>query len=339
MKTIKQFAIAIMLVSGLSIFMVSCSKTEYDYQKKPYNTIESFALAGYSSDSINAVISGEDIIIYWSAEATLPATITPTIAVSPNAKISPASGTAVPFTTATVYTVTAEDGSTKTYHLKPSLNRPIPKISAINPVTLAWISNTQVNVSGEYFLSGSASDVHVYAQRLKDGFEFDLAIDQSQLSMTNITASLPRYTTQLDTGLHKIWVKIGDRVSDTKTIDILMPIIPAVDVDGILHLTFEEAGKTLAAGDILTLKLSDDFQGDVIKWYATKFTKLVIENYTFEKENLTQTGNTIKFKLPNYPISMKPSNVVMYYTDAFGHSTYISRVLNADNWPVIPVQK
>lgn len=339
MKTIKQrLKTALLLVCGVSLLLVSCAKTAYEYEKKPYKNIESFALSGYAGDSINAVINGEEIIIYWAAEAALPATIKPVIAVSPNATISPASGTAVPFTDKTIYTVTAEDGTTKTYHLKPALNHPIPKISAISPVSLAWISDTQVNVSGEYFLSGARSDVHVYAQRLKDGFEFDLPIDDSRLTMTNITANLPAYTTQLDTGLHKIWVKIGSRVSDAKQVNIHIPNLPSTDVNGIFHITFEEAGRTMVAGDILTIKLSDDYQGNVIKWYAAKFSKIVIENYTFEKEALTQTGNTIKFKLPDYPIDMKPSNIVLYYVDGFNSSTYLSRILTADSWPIIPVK-
>ena len=320
------------------LFLGACSKTEYEYEKEPYKEIESFVLPGYSGDSIHAVIHNGEIIVYWAAEATLPSTINPSIAVSPNAIISPASGTEVAFNEETVYTVTAADGSTQTYRLKPVINQAIPKISKITPTSLAWISNTKVTVSGEYFLAGDTSNVHVYAQRLRDGFEFDLDIDRTQLSMTNITASLPKYTTQLDTGLHKIWVKIGDRVSDAQEVNIRIPAIPSTDVNGLFHMTFVEAGKTLVAGDSVTLKFWDDYNGDVAKWYAKKFTKLNFENYTFEAKDLSQTDSTIKFKLPDFPIIRKPSNVILYYVDGFQNSTYLARILPQSSWPIIPVQ-
>lgn len=328
--------IVLTLILCTPFLLASCTKTKYENEKRPYNAIETFSLPGYTGDSINAVINNGSIIVYWAAETAMPATIKPAIVVSPYATITPASGTEVPFSTETVYTVTAEDGTKQTYRLKPVINHAIPKISLISPNNIHLISSPTVTVSGEYFLSsGNPQDVHVYAQRLSDGFEFDLQIDYSQLTMTNITAALPDNIELLDTGLHKIWVKIGDRVSDEKQVTIRMPDIAFTNL---MHLTFAEAGRQLAAGDSMTLKFSDEYNGEVCKWYKKKFTQLVFENYTFEASALTQTDSTIKFKLPATPLDKQPSNVIIYFVDPYYNPTYLSRGLPASSWPIIPVQ-
>jgi hypothetical protein len=312
-----------------------CSKTEYEYEKRSYKNIESFVLMGYAGDSINASVNNGNIIVYWAAETELPKTIKPVIVVSDHATISPASGTEVSFSSETVYKVTAEDGSVQTYRLKPVINHAVPRISEISPNNLHWISGTQVTVSGEYFLTGDTADVHVYAQRLRDGFEFDLPIDYTKISMTSITANLPAYTDIQDTGLHKIFVKIGDRVSDEKEVILRMPDI---SFSNLMYMSFDEVGKQLSAGDSVTLRIRDDYNGDVIKWYAKHFTKLVIEDYTFEADALTQTDNTIKFKLPATPLSKKPTGIVLYFMNPYYSPTYLSKILSRDVWPIFPVK-
>ncbi|PWV50792.1 IPT/TIG domain-containing protein [Chitinophaga sp. S165] len=334
MKRFSQLVPALCI--GAFLLLQGCSKTEYEYEKRPYKNIETFALVGYAGDSINATINNGEIIIYWAAETNIPATIKPNIVVSPSATISPASGTEVVFSTATIYTVTAEDGSKQTYRLKPVINHAVPRISQISPNNLHWISGTQVNVSGEYFLSGDTADVHVYAERLSDGFEFDLPIDYTKLTMTNIVANLPEYSDILDTGVHKIRVKIGNRISDEKLVNIRMPDI---DFSGLLHLTFENAGQQVSAGDSVTLKFWDDYNGNVSKWYAKKFTKLVIENYQFEANALIQTDSTIKFKIPDYPIDRQPASVILYHINPYYDLTYLAKILSWDAWPIIPVKQ
>lgn len=327
------FTIVLTLSACIFFMLEACTKKEYEYEKLPYNNIESFVLMGYAGDSINATINNGNIIVYWAAETTMPVTIRPNIVISADATISPASGTEVPFNTETIYTVTAQDGTKQTFRLKPVINHAVPKISLISPDNLHWISSTKVVVSGEYFLTGDTADVHVYAQRLSDGFEFDLPVNYKELTMTSITANLPDYTNSQDTGAHKIWVKIGDRISDEKMVNIRMPDI---DGTGMINLTFEEAGKTLVAGDSMTLKFWDNYNGNVSKWYKKRFTKLVFENYVFEAQALAQTDSTIRFKLPDYPLDRKPSNVIIYYVGPYYNTTYLARVLNQAVWPIIP---
>jgi hypothetical protein len=336
MNTIKRLLItAVVLMTGMFSLLPSCKKTEYEQEKKPYKQIETFSLKSYAGDTINAVINEGNIVVYWAAETTLPATIRPVIVVSPDATISPASGAEVAFNVNTVYTVTAEDGTTQTYRLKPVINYPVPKISSINPANLHFISGTTVTISGEYFLAGTAADVRVYAQRLKDGFEFDLPIDPTKLTMTNITANLPTYTPLLDTGAHKVWVKIGNRVSDTKAVTIRIPDISYTDL---LKVSFKDAGVAVAAGDSITMRIADEHNGNVVKWYAKKFSKLVIENYSFEAPALTQTDSTIKFKLPDYPVDRAPNSFVLYFKDGYGNAVYLSRIIGVNAFPKMPVK-
>jgi len=117
-------------VACSSLCFLSCQKTNYDQLKRPYTDVLSFKIASeYKGiDSLNAVISGDSISIYWDPATPLPNTITPSIQVAAGATILPASGQAVPFNNKTVFTVTAEDGTTKTYRLAPQTNHPVPVI-------------------------------------------------------------------------------------------------------------------------------------------------------------------------------------------------------------------
>ncbi|WP_437921296.1 hypothetical protein [Sphingobacterium sp. LRF_L2] len=123
-------------------FFSACTKTEYEQTKQPYNDILSFRIAGENSgiDSLSAIIAGDSISIYWDQLIDVPTRISPVIKLSAGATISPASGEAVDFSKNTVYTVTAEDGTTRTFRLTPIFNVPIPTISsfaASSPV-VAW---------------------------------------------------------------------------------------------------------------------------------------------------------------------------------------------------------
>lgn len=327
--------IALLLSSTLFV-LTACTKTNRVEEKMPYSDIEAFVVMGYAGDSINAVIKNNDIIIYWSGEATVPATVKPNIVVSPHATITPASGTEVAFSSATTYTVTAEDGTTKTYRLQPVLNKPIPRIYTITPNNLHWITTPIVAVTGEYFLSGDTSDVKVYAQRISDGYEFDLVIDYSKISMTGITASLPAYNNLMDTGVHKIWVKIGDRVSDEKLVNLRMPDIYP---EGVLHFSFPQAGQPVVAGDSVTIRIWDDHNGQITKWYKDQYTRIAIENYAFEKPAFSQTDSTLTFKVPDFPMDVNPWSLRLSVMGPYYSITDISRILPTSAWPLFPIKK
>lgn len=289
---IRQFCTLLLLVAVIS----SCNKTEYETLKRPYNTIEGFSIAGYHAlDSINGVISEDEIKVYWSAEAARPATIKPTIALSPGATISPASGQAVPFSESTVYTVTAEDGTAKEYKLKPVVNTAIPVLTALdNFVAWQWATIDQLKINGEYFLnSGGAANIRAYAQRLRDGYEFDLEVDKEKTIGTQLVLDLPKFTAEQDTGLHRIYVKVGDFPSNSLDTYIGLPVLSNISTS----LTLKEAGKTFYVGDTLTLTINLSPKIDM-----DQFTKY------FSKNNL----NNIQF---NYGFNTTPT-ATPYYSSA-----------------------
>lgn len=117
-------------VACSSLFLLSCQKTNYEQLKRPYTDVLSFKIASsYKGiDSLHAVISGDSISIYWDPATPLPSTISPRIRLAEGATVLPASGQAVPFNNKTTFTVTAEDGTVKTYRLAPQTNHPVPVI-------------------------------------------------------------------------------------------------------------------------------------------------------------------------------------------------------------------
>ena len=114
----------------LTLFLyTACEDDEGPY---PFNSIEVFSIMDTEGNTIEAVIRDQMITIQWPPFQEIPETITPDIIVSERATISPASGETVAFGNETVYTVTAEDGSTQTYTLDRVINAPRPTLLYAN---------------------------------------------------------------------------------------------------------------------------------------------------------------------------------------------------------------
>jgi len=297
----------------LAVFIVSCSKTEYETIKRPYNEIIKFSVAGYGSlDSVNAAISGDEIQVYWNSDNPLPIQIKPTIRVSEGATISPASGTEVEFSENTTYTVTAEDGIVRNYTIKPIVQQPIPILNSTNAINtstsvLRWGTVRDFKLFGEYFLATDLSKVKVYGQRVKDGLEFDIPFDPETATSTSLDVKLPRLTAQQDTGWHKIWLKVGDLTSGHVDVYIRQP--PTSLLTHGMHL--EQIGQNVKLGQELTLNyaLSDDFDGAVARYFKNNLGQMYIHiqipraNGTEASvgvtiTNYTITDDKITFKIP-----------------------------------------
>lgn len=238
----------------LGVVLAGCSKTEYEQIKRPYNNIERFVVKGYGDlDSISATIKDDTIIVYWNAESTPPLSIAPVIDISQAATISPASDQSVPFAATTVYTVTAEDGTAKEYILKPVFNVAVPRLTNIvAPNRWVWEGNFDLLVNGQYFFSnGDVSDIKVYAQRLRDGYEFDLTV-KPETTGTQLNLRLPELTAELDSGVHRIWVQVGDFPSNYLDVWIKQPL-PSIVITGV---RLKEAGAPVYIGDTLTVVYS-----------------------------------------------------------------------------------
>jgi len=126
----KLFFLAILLLSG-GLLLSSCKKEEPLSSKKE---ILSFLFEASKNSSLDqnvvGVVNGTDITVDVPFGSTL-SNLTPTIETSPHATVSPASGVATDFTSPVVYTVTAEDGSTKQFTVVVTVD-PAPYIGTWN---------------------------------------------------------------------------------------------------------------------------------------------------------------------------------------------------------------
>ena len=102
--------VALALLLGI---IWSCKKEDPIPAKSTAKDISTFAFSGISP-AVNGTISGTSIsaTVPFSVDVT---TLAPTIALSPKATVSPASGSAQNFTNPVTYTVTAEDGTNQKY--------------------------------------------------------------------------------------------------------------------------------------------------------------------------------------------------------------------------------
>ncbi|MFD2599268.1 hypothetical protein ACFSQ3_09910 [Sphingobacterium corticis] len=326
-----------------ALFLVSCSKTEYETAKQPYTDVLSVYLSGQNvgNDPLRGVVSKDSIIVYWNPQLTKPENVTPTIQIAKGATISPASGTAVPFNGETTYTVTAENGDSKTYVFKIKTTRETPVFTAVvgnldylNVVEgSGWrvvpenqaTSGLYLFLLGEYFLTtGNLSDVKVYMQRVHDGFEFDLPIDTATATNTNLRVELPKFSNQQDTGKHRIYVKVGDLVSDSKILFMRAPNLALIS--GSVTPNFVEENTNVTPGQQLHVKYQydDKVNGAVTRYYKKDHLHSILlhtraveridttinprtglpqyrytyRNKTFPIQNFDATENEVKFNIP-----------------------------------------
>ena len=101
----------ITLMSGLII--TACKEEESEPDRSSAKEITTFTF-GSLSPAVAGTIDDNDITVTVPS-GTDVTSLSPTVVVSPEATVSPASGTAQDFTSPVTYTVTAEDGSTATY--------------------------------------------------------------------------------------------------------------------------------------------------------------------------------------------------------------------------------
>lgn len=320
MKNNKTAGISFLIcLIGITSLFTACKKTEYEQIKRPYNNIERFSLAAYGNlDSVNAVISGDTVYIYWNGETAPPATITPVISISAGASIMPASGTAVTFKDTTTYTVTAEDGSIRKYKIKPVFNVAVPRLtSLVAPNRWVWEANFPLLIDGQYFFSaGNAADIKVYAQRLRDGFEFNLTVNQTLTTATQLNLNLPKMTAELDSGLHRIWVQVGAFPSNYLDVWIKQPLLENV----ITSARLKEAGGPVYLGDTLTVV------------YTHTLSSNELFNKYFKKENilLHNVGcyKTYNIYVNNAPIVSLKDGELKFVLAADKFSTHLGSYIN-----------
>mgnify|MGYP001309596196 CR=1 FL=1 len=306
MGTIYKYTNLFSFLAGVVFLFSSCNKTELDYGKQPYNTIQSFKIAGYASlDSIEAVIADGNIQLYWNSTIEKPERIKPNIIVPKTASISPASGEEVDFSENTVYTVTAEDGTTREYKLKPVLAQVVPVITYLSTQAnnISYNNINHLRVYGEYFLtSGDPSTFKFFARRVHDGFEFELPITDRiiPISATVFQFDFP-LTLESDTGFHQLWVQEGEARSNEVTRWVGMPRLRVPD--NVIY-SLEEDGQDVHPGDVLTLNW--DIQGAHRKFFKGAAKNIAVFMYdpvlnrTVSQTNIefVEENDQIKITLP-----------------------------------------
>jgi len=126
------------------IIMAGCKK-EYTNQPTPYNSIRAFTIDYNATTKLNAIITGDSILVYWPGYKALPVSVTPEIIVSDNATVTPASGQAIDFKEGASYTVTAQDGSVAVYKLHINVLQSDPSLPE---------ERLQVELGGTWEISG-----------------------------------------------------------------------------------------------------------------------------------------------------------------------------------------
>lgn len=297
-------AVLFLMMTGIGVS--SCKKTEYEFEKRPYNEIKQFVVIGSTGDSTKSLISGDSITIYWNPDVVMPASITPKIVIDSKATISPASGQAVPFDKNTIYTVTAEDGKVKKYHLNPVLTIPVPSISRVAGSPATWLISTQLTVYGENFLTAgiTPADIKVYMQRASDGFEFPLELVENRTTNFFLTVNLPQFSAEQDTGLHKLFVKIANKVGMGSDVQLLVPPISYANPTSNLV----QEGQKVYTGDTLTINyaVNDNYGGKIAGYYkgSNAIDRVLVYTSNFDiitvpAAQLKVTDNTVKLKLPD----------------------------------------
>lgn len=311
---------AIIFIAGM--LLQSCGKTEYEYQKRPYNDIKQFIITGSTGDAVKCFVSGDSITVYWNPDVELPSTITPTIVVDGKATVSPVSGTRVPFNKNTTYTVTAENGEVKLYRLNPVLSLPVPVISRVSG-PLTWLSATQFSIYGEYFLANTdTAEISAYMQRVSDGFEVPLELVRERTTNYSLVAQLPAFSAEQDTGLHKLFVKAGNRVAEAADVRFLTPFIShAHPVSNLV-----QEGQAVHSGDSITINysFSDDYGGKIAGYYHARNIDYVVLYFFPSFETITIPGSRV---VTDNKVSIKLPDIDKYIGQTIGQYRFIYKTV------------
>lgn len=152
-RNIKAACRKALILATLALTIAGCKK---EYQQLPYADIISFSISDAKGEVLKGALEKNEIILYWPPEQPVPDYITPVIKVAEGATVSPASGTKVEFKEKTTFTVTAQNGKTTVYKIKPMINSVLPYIKSlsgfrtINQKTIL-VNGDILTITGDYF--------------------------------------------------------------------------------------------------------------------------------------------------------------------------------------------
>ncbi|WP_428659290.1 DUF5018 domain-containing protein [Runella sp.] len=139
----------------LCLFLFACPKDPAEPTKSSANSITSFSFEGLTP-AIRAIIDNNQQLITASLPiGTDSRRLIPSIVISEKATISPASGVAQDFSKPITYTVTAEDGSTKSFEVRVTVAKSSAKqmltfvFNSLTPAIIASIDTINHNIIAE----------------------------------------------------------------------------------------------------------------------------------------------------------------------------------------------
>lgn len=298
-----QFCFLSLLISGM--FLLSCRK---EYVSMPYNNIEQFIITDTEGNELKASVTGNSIILYWPPFQPVPGHIKPVISISEGAKINPASGAEVPFDENTVYTVTAQDGSTKTYQLKTAINQPAPVFEIVGSDFLTLGST--INLSGQYFIPDTTQTRLYMVNSANTDIPVSLK-DADKLWSNRILVKIP-LDGRLDTGYYQVKVVSGRNTTVKGPYHIGQPL--ALDIDD--TYSFNEAGQTIKKGAEISFTYS--MPAAAGKYFYGKFIRADIiitgdpSNGIYPAAVTSQDQTLLKFRLPADIPSGNIASVTLY---------------------------
>jgi hypothetical protein len=277
----------------LGFVFVACKK---ETEKLPYNLIEQFIVTDNEGSQVKAVVGVDGtILIYWPTFQHIPDSIIPSITVSKNATVQPASGVPIVFSDGFKYRVTAENGNITEYTLKTVVNNPMPEFSLSDTVFLAF--DKKMVLRGKFFIPDTSQTklflVNAENNETAQVYPFD------RIYSTTIETSLPtnlpesQYFVKLVSGFNTI-VKGPYRI---RTYD------NAFANQTSYNFTFTEQGQTLTNGQIINFNFTTS--GGPIADYFIKLQQLTVystgNNYAkgFDAERISLTDHSVSYKIPN----------------------------------------
>lgn len=140
-------------ILSVALFCVAALACTKEMPRYPYTGLLQFTIADVQGSTLKGVIENDEIIVYWPPYLAVPDSISAAITVAEKASVLPASGSKVAFDGKTAYVVTAEDGSKKTYRLKPVINQPLTYIERTNGDLQGFGEN--LVIVGDFFIADS----------------------------------------------------------------------------------------------------------------------------------------------------------------------------------------
>lgn len=323
---ISKFTLLLLLTAACFFTLSSCKK---EYTSSPYNQIEQFTITDSIGNELKAVIGSDNsITLYWPPFQSVPDSINPVITVADKATISPAAGKAVAFTSNTVYTVTAQDGSKQEYHLNPVINEPSPTFGVTNDGTLRL--GDFLTISGEYIIADTVQT------RLYLSFSNrEVQLFTALLRPFYIQAYLPS-ATSADTGYCNIRLVTGTHTVVHGPYYIGKPVYT---YNSTYSYTLKETGTAIKKGSLINFTIAAS--GDAAPYYSNYIgAQLSLTDNTavyYPTELVSQTATTLQCRVPADMPTGTISRIRMYTAgDIQSPDGYLMATIRANGTTITP---